>query len=52
MDKIDSEVLLLIIALNTIMVLFALTFDISLSLKENNKLLKQIVEIQQCKEGK
>lgn len=51
MNKIDSEVLLLIIALNTIMVLFALTFDISISLKENNKLLKQIVEIHQMQGG-
>lgn len=48
MNNKDSELLLLIIALNTILVLFALTFDISTSLKENNKLLKQIIEIQQC----
>ena len=50
MDKIDSEFLLLIIALNTFMVLLALTFDISISLKENNKLLKQIIEIHSVRE--
>lgn len=32
------------------MVLLALTFDISISLKENNKLLKQIVEIHSVRE--
>lgn len=50
MDKIDSEVLLLVIALNVIMVSFILTFDISSSLKENNKLLKQIIEIHSVRE--
>ena len=44
MNNKDSEFLLLIIAI--------LLFCVSVKLDVNNKLLKQIVEIQQCKDGK